>query len=177
MENAYKMRITCNPYTKEIVYECYENDRFINISDLSDGCNSELINDKFTKTSFQNRAYEIVELLNKHFNPGNKGLHIDFIGNKDDYDVLESVIATYFSDCNITSEKNQRYFNEAPYVMKQIETRFDEVISTLEDSEYTKDEITAEIGKYRDTIDESIAICVTGPPLTPPRTYRTSARG
>ena len=46
--------------------------------------------------------------------------------------------------------------------MKQIETRFDEVISTLEDSEYTKDEITAEIGKYRDTIDESIAICVTG---------------
>ena len=81
---------------------------------------------------------------------------------KDDYDVLESVIATYFSDCNITSEKNQRYFNEAPYVMKQIETRFDEVISTLEDSEYTKDEITAEIGKYRDTIDESIAICVTG---------------
>lgn len=162
MENAYKMRITCNPYTKEIVYECYENDRFINISDLSDGCNSELINDKFTKTSFQNRAYEIVELLNKHFNPGNKGLHIDFIGNKDDYDVLESVIATYFSDCNITSEKNQRYFNEVPYVMKQIETRFDEVISTLEDSEYTKDEITAEIGKYRDTIDESIAICVTG---------------
>ena len=61
MENAYKMRITCNPYTKEIVYECYENDRFINISDLSDGCNSELINDKFTKTSFQNRAYEIVD--------------------------------------------------------------------------------------------------------------------
>ena len=106
MENAYKMRITCNPYIKEIVYECYENDQFINISDLSDGCNSELINDKFTKTSFQNRAYEIVELLNKHFNPGNKGLHIDFIGNKDDYDVLESVIATYFSDCNITSEKN-----------------------------------------------------------------------
>lgn len=79
MENAYKMRITCNPYTKEIIYECYENDSFVNISELSAEYSSELINDKFTKTSFQNRAYEIVELLNKHFNPGNKGLHIDFI--------------------------------------------------------------------------------------------------
>ena len=136
MENAYKMRITCNPYTKEIVYECYENDHFINISELSAEYSSELINDKFTKTSFQNRAYEIVELLNKHFN-----LHIDFIGNKDDYDALESVISTYFADCNIVSEKNQQYFNEAPYVMQQIETRFDEVITTLEDSEYIKDEI------------------------------------
>lgn len=46
--------------------------------------------------------------------------------------------------------------------MQQIETRFDDVISTLEDSEYIKDEIAAEISKYRDTIDESIAICVTG---------------
>lgn len=162
MENAYKMRITCNPYTKVIIYECYENDSFVNISELSAEYSSELINDKFTKTSFQNRAYEIVELLNKHFNPGNKGLHIDFIGNKDDYDALESVISTYFADCNIVSEKNQQYFNEAPYVMQQIETRFDDVISTLEDSEYIKDEIAAEISKYRDTIDESIAICVTG---------------
>lgn len=50
MENAYKMRITCNPYTKEIIYECYENDRFINISELSAEYSSELINDKFTKT-------------------------------------------------------------------------------------------------------------------------------
>ena len=38
---------------------------------------------------------------------------------------LESVISTYFADCNIVSEKNQQYFNEAPYVMQQIETRLD----------------------------------------------------
>lgn len=162
MKNAYMMKITCNPYTKEIIYECFENEGYINISELSAEYCSELINDKFTKTTFQNRAYEIVELINKHFNPGNKGLHIDFIGNKDDYEALESVITTYFSDCNIISEKNQQYFNEAPYVMSQIETRFDEVISTLENSEYIKEEISSEISKYRDTIDESIAICVTG---------------
>lgn len=162
MENAYKMRITCNPYTKEIVYECYEKDGFVNISELSTEYCSELINDKFTKTSFQNRAYEIVELLNKYFNPGNKGLHIDFIGNNDDYNTLESVISTYFDDCNIIGEKNNQYFNEAPYVMQRIETRFDDVVSTLENSEYIKDEIAAEISKYKDTIEESIAICVTG---------------
>ena len=59
MENAYKMRITCNPYTKEIIYECYENDSFVNISELSAEYSSELINDKFTKTSFQNRAFRL----------------------------------------------------------------------------------------------------------------------
>lgn len=162
MDNGYMMRITCNPYTKEIVYECKENDGFVNISELSIEHCSELINDKFTRTSFQNRAYEIVELINRYFNPGNKGLTIDFIGNKEDFDALESVVSTYFNDCNITCVKNQQYFYEAPYVMQQIEKRFDDVISTLEDSEYIKDEIAAEISKYRDTIDESIAICVTG---------------
>lgn len=162
MGNAYMMRIICNPYTKEIAYECFENDRFINISELSAEYCSELINEKFTKTSFQNRAYEIIELINNHFNPGNKGLKIDFIGNKEDFEALESVITIYFSDCNISCVKNQQYYYEAPYVMKQIETRFDDVISTLENSEYVKDEIAAEISKYRDTIDESIAICITG---------------
>ena len=164
MENTHTntMRITCDPYTKEIVYEWLKNDDFVNISEISDEYCSELINDKFTMTAFQNRAYEIVELLNKDFNPGNSGLHIDFIGNNEDFESLESVVAAYFSDSRITYERSRNYFNEAPYVMGQIEDRFADVISTLENSEYEEEDISAEIGKYKDTIDESIAICITG---------------
>lgn len=160
MENVSLIRITCDPYRKEISYERCNNGSYVNVGE--DEFCSELINEKYTKTAFQSRAYEIVELINKYFNPGNIGLKIDFIGNNDDYDVLENVISTYFSSCNITYERNSMYFLEPYEAMSQIERQFDTVVSTLENADYSETKITDEIAKYKDTIDESIAVCITG---------------
>ena len=162
MEYIFQLRITCNPFLKEIRYEYLENGQYINIADRKDDYCSELINDKYIHTAFQSRACEIVEIIDREFNNGKSGLKILFIGNKEDYDVLENVIASYFPNNNIICEKDSSYYLAAPYVMSEIEDNFTVVESKLRDKDYISDEVTDEIAKYKDTIDESIAVCVTG---------------
>ena len=158
MANVNKMRIICDPYAKTIDYKWFDSSEadFVRIEEYS----SELVSEKYVNATIQNRAFEIVEIINRNYNRGNIGLEIDFIGNEDDYNDLCRVIDLYYSDSNITCVKNQAFYHGADYVMGEIKNKFSIVKSTLE--EYQEESIIKLIQKYEDTIKPSVSICVLG---------------
>ena len=99
MNNANRMRIICDPFKKEIDYQWYDS----NIEDYVefDPENSKLASDEFMNATIQNRAYEILDIINRECNVGNVGLEIIFIGTDDDYSDFCSVISNYYADANI----------------------------------------------------------------------------
>ena len=98
MSNENKMRIICDPFKKEIKYEWYD----YGIEDYVefDSENSKLASDELVNATIQNRAYEIVDIINSECNVGNVGLEIVFIGTDGDYKDFCRVIDTYYRECN-----------------------------------------------------------------------------
>jgi GTPase SAR1 family protein len=158
MSNASRMRIICDPFKKEIEYQWYD----FNIEDYVelDPENSKLASEEFINATIQNRAYEIVGIINRECNVGNVGLEIIFIGTQDDYDDFCKVIDTYYGNANIICTRDEHYFNSATEVMPQIKEKFSGIKSTLE--EYTEDEIAKLIYKYNDAVKPSISLCIMG---------------
>ena len=158
MNNASRMRIICDPFKKEIEYQWYDS----NIEDYVefDTENSKLASEEFVYATIQNRAYEIVNLINRECNVGNVGLEIIFIGTQDDYDDFCAVINTYYQDANIECVRDSHFFNTAGDVMPMIKQKFSEVKETLE--KYTEDEIAKLVYKYNDAVKPSISLCMMG---------------
>lgn len=158
MTAVNKMRIICDPYAKVIDYKWFDaaEGEFVRIEEYS----SELVSEKYVNATIQNRAFEIMEIINRNFNRGNIGLEIDFIGNDDDYRDLCRVIELYYADSNIVCTKNKEFFYGADYVMAEIKDRFNKVKTTLE--EYQEENIIELIQKYEDTVKPSVSVCVLG---------------
>ena len=158
MDNASRMRIICDPFKKEIEYQWYD----YNIKDYVefDPENSKLASEEFVYATIQNRAYEIVDLINRECNVGNVGLEIRFVGTKDDYDDFCNVIKNFYADANIKCKRDELFYNAAGDVMPKIKQKFSEVKKTLE--EYTEEKIAKLMYKYNDAVKPSISLCVMG---------------
>ncbi len=158
MNNANRMRIICDPFKKEIDYQWYDS----NIEDYVefDPENSKLASDEFMNATIQNRAYEILDIINRECNVGNVGLEIIFIGTDDDYSDFCSVISNYYADANIRCIRENRYYNTAGVVLPKIKDEFSTIKATLE--EYTEDNIAKLIFKYNDVVKPSISLCMLG---------------
>ena len=158
MADVNKMRIICDPFAKTIDYKWFDANEgdFVRIEEYS----SELVSEKYVNATIQNRAFEIMEIINRNFNRGNIGLEIDFIGNDDDYKDLCRVIELYYSESNIVCTKNTEFFYGADYVMDEIKDKFGKVKTTLE--EYQEESIIELIQKYEDTVKPSVSVCVLG---------------
>lgn len=158
MTDVNKMRIICDPYAKTIDYKWFDKNEgdFVRIEEYS----SELVSEKYINATIQNRAFEIMDIINRNFNRGNIGLEIEFIGNEDDYLDLCRVIELYYIDSNIVCTKNREFFYGADYVMGEIKEKFSAVKSTLE--EYQEEGIIELIQKYEDTVKPSVSVCVLG---------------
>ena len=158
MNNASRMRIICDPFKKEIEYQWYDS----NTEDYVefDPENSKLASEELVYATIQNRAYEIVNIINRECNVGNVGLEIVFIGTQDDYDDFCAVINNYYQDANIKCVRDSHFFYTASDVMPMIKQKFSEVKETLE--KYTEKEIEKLICKYEDTVKPSISLCMMG---------------
>lgn len=155
---ANKMKIISNPFKKEIEYQWFDP----NIEEYSgfDPEYSRLARGELINTTIQNRAYEIIDVVNRECNVGNVGLDIIFIGTDSDYEDLCRVINTYYCDCNINCIKDGLYYNTASFVMPKIKDKFSIVKDTFD--EYTEDEIRDLIYKYNNTVKPSISLCFMG---------------
>ena len=158
MNEMNKIRIICNPYEKKIEYLWYfrEEDEFRSLDEYS----PVLSNEKYLNATIQNRAFEIIQIINQYFNPGNMGVDIYFTGNAEDYADLCSVIETYYLNNNIKCIKDNEYYYSADTVMPQIKEKFSKVESTLDS--YKEERITELLQKYNDTIKPSISVCIMG---------------
>lgn len=158
VNKASRVRISCDPFRKEITYEWYDSnmEEYVEF----DPENSKLVTEEFVHATIQNRAYEIVNKINEECNVGNVGLKIIFIGTENDYDDICEVINTYYANANIECVRDKRYFNLAGTVMPQIKDIFSGIEKTLE--AYSEDEIKDRIYRYRDAVKPSISLCMMG---------------
>lgn len=158
MSNENKMRIICDPFRKIIEYEWYD----YNLNDYVEfePENSKLASDELVNATIQNRAYEIVDVINSECNVGNVGLDIVFVGTASDYEDFCGVIETYYNNCNIKCIRDSHYYKSATEVMPEIKDRFANVKAALD--EYTEDDIAQLIYKYNDAVKPSISLCFMG---------------
>lgn len=158
MSDESRMRIICNPFKKEIEYRWYDYN--LNDFDEFNSENSKLASAELVNATIQNRAYEIIEVINSECNVGNVGLEIIFIGTSSDYEDFCRVIDTHYNECNIKCIRDTNYYNSANEVMPQIKKRFANVRAALD--EYTEDTIAKLIYKYNDAVKPSISLCIIG---------------
>lgn len=153
-----RMRIICDPFKKEIEYQWYDDNlnKYVELNPE----NSKLASNELVHATIQNRAYEIVAVINEECNVGNVGLEIVFIGTASCYEDFCKVIDTYYGACNITCIRDSHYFNSATEVMSEIKDRFASVRDTLE--KHTEGDIAKLIDKYNDAVKPSISLCFMG---------------
>ena len=158
MTDANRIRLICDPYSKEISYEWYSfnEDKYIPLGSPS------LWNDEYIRTTIQNRAYEIVDILNREYNVGNNGLEIVFAGTEDDYNDLRRVISNHFANSNITCIRDSSYYYTSDYVMPIIKEKFSTIKTALTKKDNTTEKIIELVEKYNDTVKPSISLCVIG---------------
>lgn len=159
MSAANKIKIICNPFKKEIEYKWYDDNtnQYVELEPEK----SKLASDEFVMATIQNKAYEIIDVINGECNVGNVGLEIIFSGTKEDYEDICRVIETYYSECNIKCSRDTNYYNSATEVMPEIKCKFSNIRETLEMYKKSND-IAQLIHKYNDAIKPSISLCIIG---------------
>lgn len=157
------IKIECNPYTKQVRY-FWKNDSGI-WSDLSKNPKSPFASSKveykdFAEATIAHKAYEILEMINETYNKEKKGVEIIVDGTKDDFEELEEVINSSFSDSGMFCTRGELYMLSAKEAMPQIE----KIYSSLEKIllEHSDDEIGKLIARYSDTVKPEITLCVMG---------------
>ena len=65
MADVNKMRIICDPFAKTIDYKWFDANEgdFVRIEEYS----SELVSEKYVNATIQNRAFEIMEIIEKAY--------------------------------------------------------------------------------------------------------------
>ncbi len=152
------VKIECNPYTKQIKYYWMDNEEgeWRQLTSPE----SPFSKPKFTGTTLQNVAYEIVTELNKTYNPGNIGMEIYFDGTKEDMEDLKSIVERYFNECGIQVKMGETYLLSAVDVKKKIEEIFSDMNQLFK--EYPDNEVTQAISKFSEAAAPTIPICVMG---------------
>lgn len=159
------IRILCNPYTKQIKY-FWRNDGGDELwTDLSESKSSPFAKSKtsykgFAEATIAHKAYEILNVINEHYNKSKNGIEIIIDGTKDDLVEFENVIKTSFSDSGMFCSPGDTYMLTAKEVMPQIESIYSSLGKIL--SEHSDDEIGGLIARYADTVKPEISLCVMG---------------
>lgn len=100
-----KMKIVCKRnvnINKNCISYYYKNERreWVRVSNLS-----ELSRKEYTFTSIQEKASDVLHIINETYNPGNRGVDIFFEGSDDDFAILCNILKNNYSDDNITCQQ------------------------------------------------------------------------
>lgn len=155
-----KIKITYNPYKKEIFYRYWDStggsweEVDINSPLLQAQCSSKDV-------TIQNNSYNIVETINDNYNVGNIGIDIVFEGTKDDFDTLNYVAGRYFLDFDIKCIKGSKSIISPLEAKDKIEDCFKRLNGFLRDYGDTP-EIVNELNRYLDAVKTTVPVCVMG---------------
>lgn len=154
-----KIIIESNPFEKRVMYFWRGADgTFKKITAEDD---SKLSSGDYTNTAFRNKAYEIVETIQKEFHTSDE-LEIGFIGTEEDYGVLCSTVEEDFKDVHIKCTKENKSYKDAKNAMPEIKGIFAELQDIFDNKQFEVDKIKEPIKKYNDTIKPEITLCVIG---------------
>ncbi len=157
MEMEYRQfRIVYNPYMKTVEYYWEkENGTLEEVSAIS-----ELASDKYKNITLQNRAYEILEIINNEYNQGNIGLEIIFEGTKEDYNELKDIVETYFGDQNMICVQGEEMLPSATDVLPKVQKIYGDLENIFQN--HADEAIQKELDRFHDTIKPVVPVCVMG---------------
>ena len=152
------LQITCNPYTKKIIYKQKSGDKWDSLASQN-----PLL--KYDGKEFSYIATEIVKAI---YDLDYK--HVIFEGSDDDYEELEYAAKTVKKldkdlepKAMLICERSQKHFKKAGEALKSIEVEFDDLIEILSKkyNGYNED-IKKEIVKFKETVSNEIPIVIMG---------------
>jgi predicted GTPase len=160
-----KIKITSNPYIKQIQYH-YWNDDVVNgeatwkLIDYANNPNSKLISDDLTVSFFPFKANEILDTLIDEFNDGS--LEIFFAGTEDEFIILKSISEDEKYSSFVSVCRDSETLENARDILPDIVDLFKDINPLISQSVRDKRKIETELAKFSEATNENIPICVVG---------------
>lgn len=157
------VRITSNPYKREILFETLRStsDEWIEIN-AQNNPDSELIKDDIVKNFFPYKAKQIIGVLKKEYLSGSDKLELFFDGTADEYNELIEICA---DDDGITLQRDNRGLENARDILPKIVDIFSDIEPIVHaniSSDEVRMEIERDIAKFTDASNDVVPICVLG---------------
>ena len=162
-------RISYDPYENSLSFRVYRSDNDTWVS-LSEG--SDLLKYENQLVLFSNCVKDIVNTINDKQNSASEGLEIQFVGPKDDYELLEREAKDIYDQRGGAGPLTCRHigsYRNANEVLKTIRSDYKAIAKEfspfLPDGERYEDEwkrIGDSIVKFNETISDAIPVCVIG---------------
>lgn len=158
-----KIKIICNPYQKENVFQSYhaKEHKWENIN-YENNPNSKLLSDSLHKGFFPFVAGKIVsEIINEYGVAGEK-VELYFEGTDDDYNELLQVCSIGSNFEMISLYRERVFLNNANKVLDEIIKVFKDLRPIIADSKSNQDEIEENLCKFLDITNDIVPLCVLG---------------
>lgn len=158
-----QIKIISNPYKQEIQYETYKenSNEWVDVGLYAP--NGKLREENARKCFLPFNAKEILEVIVDEYYLETKGpVGIVFEGTKDEYIELQRVSQEKKFEDKITLSRSNRILDNGKYILNDTKEVFASVKPIIE--EVTKDEpdITKNLAKVTDALDDIVPICVFG---------------
>lgn len=158
-----KIKINSNPYKQEIKYETYKENsqEWVDVGLYSP--NGKLREEFTHKCFLPFNAKEILEIIKDEYYIENKGaIEIEFEGTKEEYTELEKVAQQKdFEGVFIISRSNQ-VLDNAKFILSDTKEVFTNIKPVIEEVANGELEITKNLAKVSDALDDIVPICVFG---------------
>lgn len=157
-----KIKITSNPYKKEINYQYWneENTEWLDVSS-DEKQSSDLLKEKYISGFFPFKVKEIVDIINKDYDAPNEDIEIYFQGSSDEFKELEDVCAEEEYHGKIIAKKVDVDLANARDILPKVKALFQEMSPLIVQS-VSQEKIQRDLSRFSDASSDVVPICVMG---------------
>ena len=158
-----KIKIISNPYKQEIEYETYKENsqEWVDVGIYAE--NGKLREENARKCFLPFNAKEILEVIVDEYYLENKGaVEILFEGTKEEYNELLKVAKDDFFGNKINIVRSNRVLDNGKFILNDTKEIFTNIKPVIEEVIKDELEITKNLEKVSDALDDIVPICVFG---------------
>ncbi len=155
-----EIKIVSNPYAEHVAYFIKTDSEWKEITTTS-APNSALHAAKLTGGFFPFKAEEIVKILLKEFDDGER-INLTFEGSDDEWLELEAICSNEAYSDKVSAERAERYLSNARDILPEIIEVFKEVKPLVDSSVADHTKVSDKIEKFTDVSSDIIPLCVLG---------------
>jgi len=156
-----KVKIVCNPYLKEISYQRWNGENWVNVTPETSS-SSKLVGEEFTTGFFPFKVKKIVDELVRAYYSGSEMIDLTFAGTEDDYQELAMVCESDEYKGKIVCHADRFYLNNARDIVSEVSNIFGGLRELIEGSVEDKRQVQADLERYSEAASDMIPICVFG---------------
>lgn len=157
------IKINSNPYKQEIKYETYKENSQEWVDVGLHSPNGKLREEFACKCFLPFNAKEILEVIKDEYYLENKGaVEIVFEGTKEEYTELEKVVQQKEFEGVFIISRSTQVLDNAKFILSDTKEVFTNIKPVIEEVANGEVEITKNLAKVSDALDDIVPICVFG---------------